>query len=382
MEYDISQDHTHLYNKVQELKSYEEAYWNNVMQKDEVSWEFSGWDDHPIFSGSTNELSNTVWRITDFFKVNFSNAIFLLFICLSVVYLLNLIKKEDQKKPNEAERYPGLYKYPIATALLLAGMLFPMVYPPTTSLMYDFAMIWSYLPFLYILHANLEAKRFRTYVLFFIFLLVLKIQSTFSSTSGIFDLIMIVCGVVFIYTIVPQTLRKHFEIRWKWVTLFNWLLTAIVFIGIVSFLFKRVRLGGILINGAGETIALGLILMFFGNWFDQLLDFFSKMNLAADKIRMAEFWISWKNRLYVVLLIIFLIAFLQNFSLYTIVKDTLLYFFTTERILGQLTFTFGGISLFAIVLYLSSKISSTIKFLTEDKDYYKNKKETRLDEPK
>ena len=70
LEYAISQDHTHLYNRVQELKSYEAAYWSNVMQKEEVSWKFSGWEDHPIFSGSGDELANTVWRIADFFKVN------------------------------------------------------------------------------------------------------------------------------------------------------------------------------------------------------------------------------------------------------------------------------------------------------------------------
>jgi small-conductance mechanosensitive channel len=294
--------------------------------------------------------------------------------------MLKRIKNEDQKRSDESARHPSLYQFPIASSLLLSGMLFPVVFPPTTSLMYDFALIASLIPFLYILRANLEAKHFRTYVIFFFFLLISKIQSIFSDTSGFIGIIIIACGAVFIYTVIPQTLRKHYNIRWKWIGVFNWLLAAILLVGIASILLGRVMLGGILIDGAGETIAIALILLYFGNWFDQLIDFFhqhaSFKNMAANKARLEEFWLNWSNGIYMILLYLFLISFLRNFSLYTPVKDAVLLFFNTSRVLGDLTFTYSGISLFVLVIYLSTKISSTIKFLAEDKSFYKNQKET------
>jgi len=378
LEQDISQDYSHLYNRVNDLKAYIGLYWDRLMYKEEVNWKLLEAD--KILSGSNDQLSNTVWRIAEFFQVNILNAVYLLLIFAGTFYLLKRIKKEDQKISDENARHPHLYQSPIAISLLLSGLLFPVVFPPTTSLMYDFALIASFIPFLYILRSNLDAKHFRTYAIFFFFLLVLKVQSIFLGSSGFFAVVVIVCGVIFIYTIIPQTLRKYFNIRWKWIGVFNWLLVAVVLIGIASILLQRLRLGSILIDGAGETIALAIILLYFGNWFDQLMDFLrqhsSFRNLATNKARLEEFWLNWSNRFYMLLMVIFLISFLRNFNLYTPVKDAVLFFFNSQRVLGDLTFTYGGIALFILVIYLSSKISSTIKFLAEDKSYYKNRKET------
>ena len=380
LELDISQDYAHLFNRIQDLKAYVALYWDHMMRKEEVNWKLSGGDESNLLSGSGNRFTSTVWRITDFFKINISKVVYLLIIFAGSIFLLRRIKNEDKKRSNEDVRHPGLYQHPIAISSLLAGMMFPLIFPPTTSLMYDFALLASYLPFLYILHSNLEAKHFRTYVIFLFFLLILKVQSIFSGSSGFFAIVMIACAAFFIYTILSQSLRKYFNIRWQWIGIFNWLLAAILLVGVVCILFQRIQLGGILINGAGETIAFALVLLYFGNWFDQLLDFLrqksSFQNLATDKVRLEEFWHTWSNRIYIVLLVLFVISFLKNFSLYSNTKDAVLLFFNDPRVLGDLTFTYGGIALFILVIYFSSKISSTIKFLAEDKSYYKNRKET------
>ncbi len=377
LELDISQDFAHLHNRIQDLKAYVALYWDHMMRKEEVNWKLSGGDDSNLLSGSGDLFSNTVWRITDFFRINISNVVYLLIIFAGSIFLLKRIKNADQKKSNEDVRHPGLYQHPIAISSLLAGMMFPLIFPPTTSLMYDFALMASYVPFLYILHSNLDAKHFRTYVIFLVFLIILKVQSIFSGSSGFF---VIACAAVFIYTILSQSLRKYFNIRWHWIGIFNWLLAAILLAGVACLLFQRIQLGGILINGAGETIAFALVLLYFGNWFDQLIDFLrqktSFKNLATNKERLKEFWHTWSNRIYIVLLVLFLISFLKNFSLYSNTKDAVLLFFNDQRVLGDLTFTYGGIALFILVIYFSSKISSTIKFLAEDKSYYKNRKET------
>lgn len=374
LEFNISKDYAQVYNRIQDLKVYTRLYWDNMMGKEEISWIIR--DEN---KSTGDQFSNTLWRITDFFKVNIPRVFYLILIFIGTIFLLKYIRREDQRNPEE-ERQPLLYNQPVSISFLLTGMLFPLVFPPTTSLMYDFALLVSYIPFLLILRSSLDPKRFRTYVLFFIFLVILKVQSVYSGSSGYFAIIMVVSGSAFIYTIFPQTLRRHFQIRWKWVSIFNWLLCGLVVLGVVCILAQRIRLGGIIINGVGETIAIALILLYFANWFDQLINFlriksFAK-NLASNRERMAEFWLTWSNRAYFILLLIFLVSFLKNFSLYTSAKDGIIEFFNSTRELGELAFTYGGIALFLVVLYGSSKLSSTIKFLAEDKSYYKSRKET------
>jgi small-conductance mechanosensitive channel len=77
-----------------------------------------------------------------------------------------------------------------------------------------------------------------------------------------------------------------------------------------------------------------------------------------------------------VLMLLFLVAFLRNFSLFTPARDAITEFLTSTRTIGDLSFTFWGIALFFLVLYLSASLSSAIKFLSEDKSYYKSQKKT------
>ena len=319
LESDISQNHAVLFNRVQDLKEYSAQYWENMLRKEEVNWDLFG-SEKPLFTRGQAQFSNTSWRIIDFFKVNVSREILLIFLFIGTYLLLKHFQKEDQHNP-EDQHNERVYEYPIAFSLLLGGVLFPLIFPPTTSLMYDFALLASYIPFLYILRKNIEGKDFRKYIVFYCFLLLLKVQSIFSGSSGFYAVIMILCGTGFLYTIHQQTLRKYFEVRWQWLKIFSWILSATIAVGIICILFQRVRLGGVLINGAGETTALGLILLYFANWSDHLISFLRKLpffsNMGANRERLNQFWLTWGNRLYFLLVIILLITFLINFSLYT-----------------------------------------------------------------
>lgn len=378
LEYKISQDHALLYTRIQQLKAAVTKYWDNLVQKEKINWNLTD-SDEELLLGSKKQLSNTTFRIIDFFKVNKDRVLYMLIIFFGTFLLLRHARRLDQSNPQKQQQ-PGLYQYPIATSVLISGMLFPLVFPPTTSLMYDFALLASYLPFLYILKGILEPTHFRPYLIFFFFLVALKVQGIFSGTSGFVAMITITCGVVFFYSIYSQTLRKHFEIRWKWVKVFTWILCAIIIAGIISILLQRFRLGAILINGAGETIALGLIILYLGNWSDNLISYTRQTPtfryMAKNQAKLDEFWLVWSDRIYMLLLVIYSVSFLKNFSLFTVVKDSFLAFFNTPRIVGELTFTVGGIALFLVVIYIASKLSSAVKFLTEDKSYYKNQKET------
>ena len=378
LEYDISKNHATLYRRVQDIKDHEAKYWENVMRKEQLVWSRTDAEES-FFSSREDQLSTTTWRIVDFFEVNIDRVFLLLIILIGTYIGMRYIKRKDKENP-ESQQYPMLYQSPIAISLLIAGLLFPVIFPPTTSLMYDFAVLVSYIPFLYILYQTLTRKHFIHYTLFFVFLVLLKVQSLFAGASAMHALLVIICGSFFIYIIYNQALREYFQLRWKWTRIISWMLGVIIVVGILSIFLQRFRLGGILINGSAETIALAMMLSYFATWSDKFILFLrqrtSLRNLAVNKVKLDEFWLTWNNRVYFILILILLIAFLKNFNWYSYTKDSLIMFFETPRAVGELTFTYGGIALFIIVIYMSGKISSTVKFLAEDKAYYKSKKET------
>ena len=379
LEYAVAADYSQLSFQIQTLKADVGVYWENMLHSEKISWSFLNKDQRKIFSGSLNQLVRTLWRITDFFKVNPDGVFYLILIFIGSMLALRRIREKDQHNPQETT-HRSLYEQPVATSILLCGLAFSIVFPPTTSMMYDFVLLICYLPFLYILGKYLDNREFSPYIIFFIFLVVSKVQSIFAGSTGLFSIVMVASGVAFIYTILPQTLFRKFQIRWKWLRVFNWLLTALVIIGIIAILLQRVRLGGFLINAAGDSIALALILFYFAGWSDELISFLRKQpffqKLSNNQARLDQFWHEWGNRIYLVLLVSFLLVLLKNFSLYTPVKDGVLDFFNSDRVLGDLVFTYGGIALFILVIYIATKLSATIKFLAEDQSYYKNRKET------
>ena len=378
LEYNITEEYAQLYGRTEQLKTYVARYWDNMMKREEIIWTL---DDKPktVISSSTHQFTDTVWRVVDFFNVNRGRVVLLILVIIGCYFLLQYLRKQDLKR-HEDHRHTAIYQNQLAASLLIGGLLFPVIFPPTTSLMYDFALLASYIPFLYILNQDLDKKHFRNYAIFFVFLLVLKIQDLFSGTTGYVAIVTAVCGLGFLYILFIQPLRKHYQLRWKWVVIFTYILAGTIVIGLISILFGRVSLALVIINGSGETLALGLILLYFGNWFDQLFSYLSKADsiksIALDKTRLSEFWTTWNNRVYLLLLLVFVVSFLKNFNLYTSAKDSIISFFTDERVMGELTYTYGGIALFLVVIYLASKLSSAIKFLSEGKSYYKSQKET------
>ncbi|MEJ2006478.1 MAG: mechanosensitive ion channel, partial [Cyclobacteriaceae bacterium] len=185
---------------------------------------------------------------------------------------------------------------------------------------------------------------------------------------------------VFVYSAFFAVLRKYFSVWWKWVRVFNYILGGSAIAGILLILSSRHTLGKIMINGAGESIAIAYILIFLATWFDKLIDFVRDRprfrSLSSNREKLEEFWLQWHNRIYTILLILFIISILRNFNIQNNVQALVMNFFSEERTIGDLTYTVGGIALFILMIYLSTKISGTIQFLSEDKSFYRSQKRT------
>jgi len=299
---------------------------------------------------------------------------------VGIYLLIRRIREINEQEEDVKEEIKTLYQKPTALALLFGGVLFPVVYPPTTTLMYDFLLMVSYIPFLVVLKKSIDHSSYNKYFIFFLVFILLKLQNLFLPVSGISSLILIACALVFAYTILFVPMRRRFTIRWNWIRIFNYLLGFALLFGVLLILFKRYTLGKIMINGAGETIAIAYILVYLASWFDQLLEFIRQRprfsGLSTNREKLDDFWLKWHNRIYFLLLLLFVVSLLRNFNVLNNVQAWLYEGLTQERVLGDLTFTIGGILLFVLMIYLSTKISSTIKFLTEDKSYYHSQKRT------
>jgi small-conductance mechanosensitive channel len=142
----------------------------------------------------------------------------------------------------------------------------------------------------------------------------------------------------------------------------------------------RPALARIFINGAAETLAIALILIYYANWLDQLIDFIKTrpytQRLGNNKAELYEYFEKFRGRIYALLFFLFVVAFLRDFNLLAGVKDSVTEFFLSVRKVGDLEYTMSGIAMFILVIFISTKLSSTIKFLTEDKSYFKSQKRT------
>ncbi len=377
LEYAVSQDYAKTLNRIESLRLYLREYWNNVMKRESGTWKFSVADEGAKDASST--VSNTIWRIVGFFRDNSSRTV-ILFICLVIIwYSIRKIRSVERKDETEDE-FTSLYLSPIATAAVFGGVLFPIIMPPTTTLMYDFVILMTYIPFLFLLSRTMERNMLRRYMIFFFSFLILKFQNLLLPISGYSSLLLIFCSGIFSFILFTSSVRKYFHIRWNWIRIFNWILGFIALGGLIFVLANRPTLGKILINGVGETLAIAMVLIYLASWMDQLIEFLRKQpyfrNLSNDTAKLNEFWEKWHNRVYLILFILFSIAFMRNFNIYADVKSSIGDFLTTDRTLGELTFTIGGIILFMVVLLISTNLSSTIKFLTEDKSYYRSQKRT------
>ncbi|MCA6075505.1 mechanosensitive ion channel family protein [Fulvivirga sedimenti] len=377
LEYTVSQDYAKTLNRIESLRLYLREYWSNVTKRESGTWKFSLSGEGSQNMSST--VRNTVWRIVGFFRDN-SSRTGILIICLVIIwYSIRKIRSVERKEDAEDE-FTSLYLSPLATAAVFGGALFPVIMPPTTTLMYDFVILSTYFPFLFLLRKTMERDMLRRYLVFFLAFLILKFQNLLLPVSGYSSFILIFCSGVFTYVLLTSSVRKYFQIRWNWIKVFNWILSCISVSGLVFVFINRPTLGRILINGVGETLAIAMVLIYLASWMDQLIEFLRRrpyfQRLSSDTAKLNDFWEKWHNRIYFLLFILFIIAFLRNFNVYADIKASIELFLTTDRTIGELTFTVGGIALFVIVLLISTNLSSTIKFLSEDKSFYRSQKRT------
>ncbi len=284
------------------------------------------------------------------------------------------------RRKDAGQKYEILYRTRLASACMLGFLLFPVIFPPTTTLMYNFMLVAAYIPFLFILWHPPFKESYRSYLVFFLTFLAIRFSAFYAPMipSLALKVIYLLAAVIFLVFLLNKKQYNAFNPRWKIALILLWILKFLLVVAFVFYLTDRKILAKILIESVGDTIALGTVILYIGFWLDTLIDFLKDQpymhHLHSSESEIG--WQKWHNFTRLVLLILFLVAFAHYLHIDDYIAETISTFLTTDRNLGSLTFDWGGILLFFLVLYISSKLAGWIKFFTSGKAIYGSKKRT------
>ncbi len=370
LQIEIADQYVEALKKMSALKNLRANYWNYLINRDSTIHMDS--EDVLTASGRVNDIA---WRVLDFFRVNVYDTLFFIIVISLITYMLYRIKLKDPDK-----KFRELYNQRLAIALVLGLLLFPVIFPPTTTLMYNFMLVISYIPFLFILRQAPFREQFGWYLGFFLTYLLIRLSSFYMPFVPQMIVVIIYLGgaLVFLAFLFNKKQYRAFNPKWKFARVLLWLLKLLIVAALICYFTNRVVLAKLIIEGVGDTIALGMVILYIGHWFDILIDWL-KDQPALRHLHSSDTEMGWekvKNFIRFGLVLIYLTAFTHYFYISDAISDRIMEFLTSDRSIGSLTFDYLGILLFLLVIYLSSKVASWIKFFSEGKSYYGSVKKT------
>ncbi|HEX7365911.1 MAG TPA: mechanosensitive ion channel domain-containing protein [Pelobium sp.] len=144
-------------------------------------------------------------------------------------------------------------------------------------------------------------------------------------------------------------------------------------IGLIANIFGRYSLAKTLTITGIFTLVEGICLALFVQIITEGI--YLQMEVGKISINRISSYLDFKNLkdrigkfLKVVAVILLLIFFTQNLNIFDSIFETAKAFFTQKRKLGNNTFTFGGFSLFVIIIYISTVIAQIISYFFEFAD--------------
>lgn len=363
----IAGDYVRVLKRLAVIRDYRERYWQRLFAADTTV--------APFETMTVNPLGTTVWRILRFFRVNPLNSFFFLLLIAGIYYVLHLINRKDA-----GQKFDILYKTRLPTSFMLGFLLFPLIFPPTTTLMYNFMLVMAYVPFVFILRHPPFQESFKTYLLFTITFLVIRVSGFLAPliSAFILEMIYLAAAVIFLAFMLNKKQYRAFNPRWRIARGLLWLLKILLVIAVIYYFTDRKILAKILIESVADTLALGMVILYIGFWMDTLIDFLRERP-GLKHLQSADStigWRKWQNFSRMILLTLFLVAFAHYLHIDDVIADTVSEFLGAEREIGSLVFTWGGILLFFLVLFISSKLAGWIKFFTSGKAIYGSEKRT------
>jgi small-conductance mechanosensitive channel len=278
-------------------------------------------------------------------------------------------KHEDREAESILQQSRYLYRYPVASTILLMSTLSFLISIQYPILYSGICWVITALATTYIIRYNIPPNLFKRWLLLVLLLMVyvvnnLLIQVTFTEQWGIFTggIVSIVLGTYLLRTLRETTLPLP-----KYSRSALWLF--IIMSGLSVLLVVMARVAAAKIIGAasitGITMALGIVLMV------EILMEAIYLQVEAKKdsstfISMIDYQ-NIKARLKTIFYIIattgWIALMARNLYLYDGLYERITDLLLAERKIGSFTFSFSSVIIFLLIIWLSTVVTQIISYL-------------------
>jgi potassium-dependent mechanosensitive channel len=312
-----------------------------------------------------NHLSTVIWH--------------LILLVASIFFFLYLKRIGIPEGRNEDATYRRSIRIivanPVNSALILGLFASAFLYQNKPMLFNDIFKLVITVP-LAITLGNLVNKKYWSIIVAFVALVILQIISTNLSVHLIpsrillFFIAFIEIGTLAAFIgKLKHTETKHPTLR-RVVLLLAYVHMAVAVIGILTNLSGKVLLTQVLLNAvSGTVLALVLIVMamLVGNGL-MMIFIDSSMADHINVIRKRkEYLKDGITRMFQVMAVIFMAYYIiEAYGLDVYIGDSFRFFFKRERSLGSVSYTWGQVLLFFLVIWLSLFISKLIRIFLEE----------------
>lgn len=324
-------------------------------------------------------LNRSIHKNINILKIFFSvrGPIYLLWLLGAGLFLwwvsFNASKVKSKHEEREAEtilqqsRY--LYRYPVASTILLAATLCFLISIQYPIMYTGICWVITALATTFIIRHNIPPNLFKRWLLLVLLLVVysinnLLIQVTFTEQWGVFigGIVSMVLGSYLLRTLRNTTLPLP-----KYARSAIWLFIILSALSVILVVVARVAAAKIIgaASVVGITMALGIVLMV------EILMEAVYLQVEAKKdsstfISMIDYQ-NIKSRLKTIFYIIATVGWLalmaRSLYLYDGLYEQLTDMLIAERKIGNFTFSFSSVIIFLLIIWLSTVVTQIISYL-------------------
>ncbi len=318
--------------------------------------------------------------LVDYMGKHINNLIIHLILLILLIFLFKKISKQKIKEGKEVgenyiRRLKILLSKPISSALIIWFFASVIIYPYKPLLFLDITRFLVSIPIVIVL-VNILLKKYHLYAYIFALLVLLHIIFLNLPVNHILArLILTLVALIEIATLTyfvrqfrkTAFLKKSYS---KYTLVIAYLMLTMASLGFLANIIGKVSFSIYMVEAVigivlvfiivsfSLVIVNGLIVMLIDSEYGNSLNII-KHNKARSKTKLTGFFI-------VVAGLVVIYFILEILGWQTVVFDGITEFFQDERKIGSVTFTWGNVFIFFLVIYLSIVIGNFIREILEE----------------
>jgi len=265
-----------------------------------------------------------------------------------------------------------ILRYPVLSAVVIVLNLFQFIFPYPPFIFNCLFWIISAIS-LTLIFRNFIAKFWMFFWLTTLLLFLLCCADNLilqASRTERWGMLILASAGVLSGTFFLSSKHKK-QLREKLIIYFIGMLVLLELASIITNIYGRYNLSKTLLVSGYCNVIIGILFLWTVRLTNEALSLASKVNSKQDR---KLFYINFERvgekaspLFYVLLVVGWFILFGRNFYVFKLITEPLKHFFTTERTIGNYTFTIRNILLFFLIMVLTFLTSKAVSFFASDK---------------